>query len=331
MATEMHEADAVFQGGGVKGTALVGALLGFADEGWTTWVNVAGTSAGSIVAAFLACGFTPPELQRVLEQTPYPKFEDFGPGGEIIGGGLNLVAHHGLARGKFFHDWLDKELGGKTFADVTAGGKTLKMIAADVTQKDLLVLPEDLAHYLDPKTEKPIDPDTWKIADAVRMSMSIPFFFQPVRLVHAQTGAESTIVDGGMLSNFPVWLFDTEDHDPSRPTFGFRLFGGKSIAPGGGFHEALQRYAWPLSFGWDMFQTATEAWDRRFMSHSTCVRTCAIDAGQVGTVDFNLTPEDQAWLLASGKRAAADFLSHFSLDDYFNTYGRKLAPVAVHA
>ena len=53
----MNEADGVFQGGGVKGIALVGALLEFADRGWTNWTNVAGTSAGSIIAAYLAVIF----------------------------------------------------------------------------------------------------------------------------------------------------------------------------------------------------------------------------------------------------------------------------------
>jgi NTE family protein len=328
--SELHQADAVFQGGGVKGIALVGALLSFAEEGWTDWVSVAGTSAGSIVAGFLGCGYSPDQLEGVLRKTPYAKFEDFGPGGEFIGGGINLLTHHGLAHGEEFHRWFDTMIEGQTFADVTKRGKTLKMIAADITQKQLLVLPDDLPQYLDPKTKQPIDIPKFKVADAVRMSMSIPFFFQPVQLVHAETGAKSTIVDGGMLSNFPVWLFDVKDGAPKRPTFGFRLFGGKSMTPGG-LQSVVKRVAWPIAFGWDMFQTSMEAWDKRFMSHSTCVRTCAISAEGVGTVDFNLTEADQTKLLESGQKAGHEFLADFNVDDYFNTFGKKLEPTAVHA
>jgi NTE family protein len=320
---DLHQADAVFQGGGVKGIALVGALLSFADHGWDEWVSVAGTSAGSIVAGFLGCGYAPADLEKVLRTTPYKSFEDFGAAGEFVGGAVNLVAHHGLAHGEAFHRWFDEMIEGQTFADVAKRGKTLKMIAADITQKQLLVLPDDLPQYLDPKTKAPIVPDEFKVADAVRMSMSIPFFFQPVELVHAESGETSTIVDGGMLSNFPVWLFDVEDRDPTRPTFGFRLYGGKSMTPGG-LHEVLQRVAWPMAFGWDMFQTSMEAWDKRFMSHSTRVRTCPISAVGIGTVDFALTDADQTKLLDSGKQAGDEFLSTFSIDDYFNTYGRKL-------
>jgi len=327
---ELHQADAVFQGGGVKGIALVGALLAFADQGWTEWVSVAGTSAGSIVAGFLGCGYAPADLEKILRTTPYAEFEDFGPGGKFVGGGINLVGHHGLAHGEAFHEWFADMIENQTFGDVAKRGKTLKMIAADITQKEMLVLPDDLPNYLDPKTKQPIVIDTFKVADAVRMSMSIPFFFQPVEVTHAASGKSSTIVDGGMLSNFPVWLFDVDDRAPERPTFGFRLYGGKSMTPGG-LHSMMQRVAWPVAFGWDMFGTAMEAWDKRFMSHSTRVRTCPISAEGVGTVDFNISDADQTKLLESGERAGQDFLAGFRLEDYFNTYGKKLepAPVAV--
>ena len=69
---ELHQADAVFQGGGVKGIALVGALLAFAEQGWTEWVSVAGTSAGSIVAGFLGRGYAPADLEKIL----HPRFDE---------------------------------------------------------------------------------------------------------------------------------------------------------------------------------------------------------------------------------------------------------------
>jgi predicted acylesterase/phospholipase RssA len=76
------------------------------------------------------------------------------------------------------------------------------------------------------------EPGSFPVADAVRMSMSIPYFFQPVELIHDETGLPSTIVDGGVLSNFPVWIFDVKDRDPLRPTFGFKLIGGKRVDGG---------------------------------------------------------------------------------------------------
>lgn len=54
--------DAVFEGGGVKGTAFLGALGGFADAG-IRFRKVAGTSAGAITAAVVAAGFTIEETE----------------------------------------------------------------------------------------------------------------------------------------------------------------------------------------------------------------------------------------------------------------------------
>jgi NTE family protein len=336
MPGPITEADGVFQGGGVKGLALVGGLLAFErgdDEvKIERWVNVAGTSAGAIVAAFLAAGSTPQELDVLLRKMPYRKFEDWGPGGAIIGGGLNLLRHHGLAHGKFFHDWLDKELGGKTFADVkraaaeprdkTGDEYRLRLIATDVTNREMLVLPADLDKYRHPGTREPIDPDTTKIADAVRMSMSIPYFFQPVLLERIDTGKLSTIVDGGVLSNFPVWLFDVYDSEPTRPTFGFHLTGGKGV--GGALGHIIDGLGWPVRLGTDIFHTSTEAWDKRFMSHSTVVRTCSIPAGDVGTTDFSIDEQGQQKLIRSGETAAAAFLAEFQVESYINTFGKKL-------
>src|SRR5262249_23299458 len=159
------------------------------------------------------------------------------------------------------------------------------IIATDVTRREMLVLPEDLAGYKLTADGPLIEPEGFRVADAVRMSMSIPYFFQPVELFHPETGS-STIVDGGVLSNFPVWIFDV-DRDAQRPTFGFKRVGGTSA--GAGIDRIAKGLGWPLALGVDMFHTASEAWDKRWVRTSTWVRTCAISAGQVGTTDFNLT------------------------------------------
>ena len=202
------------------------------------------------------------------------------------------------------------------------------------------------------------------------MSMSIPYFFEPVLLVrdrvmvqdagdaggvvvgtrrparrgqgeHGRRAAGrrrpiasctpketktqvSTIIDGGTLSNFPVWLFDVDTNNTqplTRPTFGFTLTGGKGV--GGGLNKAVSRMPWAVSFGFDIFHTSQEAWDTRFVSHSTRVRSIAVDAGTIATTQFNLTTADQDLLINNGRAAANAFLAKFTLADYENTYGRK--------
>jgi hypothetical protein len=85
------------------------------------------------------------------------------------------------------------------------------------------------------------------------------------------------------------------------------------------------RVGWPVKLGSDMFHTAMEAWDKRFMSHSTRVRTCPVPAGAIGTTDFRLTPLEQTELVEGGRRAARRYLDSFHPEDYRNTYGRRLS------
>jgi NTE family protein len=325
-----HAADGVFQGGGVKGLALAGALVEFADrvrhpDGYVDeWVQLAGTSAGAIVAAYLACGHTAADTLQMIGDTDFTRFEDWGPGGELLGGTANLLRHHGLARGQYFRDWFSERIDGRTFGDVAKAGRVLKAIATDITRRQMLVLPDSLAEYRAPGGSAPIDADSFAVADAVRMSMSIPYFFQPVELVHHATGEPSTIVDGGVLSNFPVWIFDVADRDPHHPSFGFKLTGGR--APGAGLERGLSALGWPAQMGIDIFSTTMEAWDAYWVSHGTLVRTCAISAGQVGTTDFSLDEAAKHWLIGSGEEAARAFLESWDRTTYVNSYGRHLTP-----
>jgi NTE family protein len=333
----ISEADGVFRGGGVKGLALAGALCGFAEHPTKpikTWKNVAGASAGAIIACYLATGHDAKQMLDLMKRTNFSDFADFPLHSKLLGG-VALIGEHGMARGQAFEQWFDEVLEGATFADVRKpsqnGGApewSLKLIAVDVTNRRLLVLPDDLAGYKTPKSSKLIDPDTFKISRAARMSMSIPYFFRPIEL--ELDGHPALIVDGGTLSNFPVWLFDVDPavsgRLPTRPTFGFTLTGGRGI--GGGLSTVGRIAPWGVRFAFDIFHSAQEAWDTRFVSHSTRVRTLAVDAADVSTTQFDLPPEKQELLIANGRKAAKEFLDAFRLEDYMNTFHAPLATAA---
>ena len=185
----IEEADGVFRSGGVKGLGLAGALLGFAEhpeKPVKKWVNVAGASAGAIIACYLAVGHDADDIAALMTKTNFGRFQDFLWPGEILGGGLNLLRKQGLARGDAFRDWFSEQLEGKTFASTKSDDGTrnrLKLIAVDATNRALLVLPDDLPRYRLNGQPDPIDPDEFELADAARMSMSIPYFFEPVELI----------------------------------------------------------------------------------------------------------------------------------------------------
>src|SRR6266571_70272 len=69
------DADLVLEGGGVKGIGLVGALKVFGDAGYR-FRRVAGTSAGAIVGSLTAAGVPPEQLQRIMRELDYRKFQD---------------------------------------------------------------------------------------------------------------------------------------------------------------------------------------------------------------------------------------------------------------
>ena len=91
------KADAVFEGGGVKGIGLVGAVAVAEEEGYH-WVNVAGTSAGAIVAALIAADYTAPELKEVIQELDYKRFKDASPLDKIpvLGPLTSLILEKGI-------------------------------------------------------------------------------------------------------------------------------------------------------------------------------------------------------------------------------------------
>jgi len=94
----------------------------------------------------------------------------------------------------------------------------LHVVASNITRNELMVLPQDVAKL-------GLDPDEFEVALAVRMSISIPYFFMPVRVAEAASpGAKHWVVDGGLLSNFPIRYFDSPPGEaPPWPTFGLLL------------------------------------------------------------------------------------------------------------
>src|SRR3954471_6342162 len=200
-----RRADLVFEGGGVKGIGLAGAWCHLVEQGYVA-ERVAGTSAGAITAALVAAGMSAAELRGlVLEQIEFPRFAD-GAGG-VLGEAFELRRHKGLHPGRYFEDWMREHLGALGVGrfgdlrapDVPAGevserSHRLQVIASDVSCRKLLVLPRDALHL-------GVEPDELDVARAIRMSMSIPVFFDP--MVAAGGDHSHLVVDGGLLSNFP--------------------------------------------------------------------------------------------------------------------------------
>ena len=316
-------ADAVFEGGGVKGIGLAGALA-VAEERGYRWENVAGTSAGAIVAAMVAAGFSAAELKAKMDQLDYNDFLDRSwwehlPGAAIVSLGLEKGIYEGDYFEQLMRDYL-AEKGVRTFGDLKIKDAEderyrykLQVIASDVSRGRMVLFPRHARVY-------GIDPDRLEVARAVRMSMSIPFFFEPVRLPlpGGDEQTESYIVDGGVLSNYPVWLFDAKGGElPEWPTFGFRLAEPETTGP-----RRLPIIG-PLGLLARIVLTALEArnaWDVE--DDDSWARTIAIPTLGVRTTDFDLGAERSEELYQSGRQAATEFFAQWDFDEYVKEYRR---------
>lgn len=300
------EINAVFEGGGVKGISLAGAVEATERAG-RTFKRVAGTSSGSIIASLLAAGYDGKEMSRIIRGTSFTAFLKRAPvyNTPIVGPALRVITKKGLYSGEALESWIRGillEKGIVTFSDLPRG--KLSIIASDITNGRILVLPDGLEEY-------GISPDHFEVAKAVRMSCSIPYFFDPVMLrLNGQAAKGKSfreqfvyLVDGGLLSNFPLWLFDEKKEGAKSPagipTVGYQMIGKAAPQP--------HKITGPFSMLQALVETMLSAHDERYIEQEKFVRSVKISTLGIATTEFNITPAQSDVLYAAGQKAGEDF------------------------
>ncbi|HHU56127.1 MAG TPA: patatin-like phospholipase family protein [Acholeplasmataceae bacterium] len=186
----------VFQGGGIKGLAYVGALK-YLEERGLHIKKCAGTSIGAIMAALVCAGYKSYELVEILNNLDidmlWPKKKN------IIDKTISTVKQKSLytldVLERFLHSLFSKK-GVTKFSDLKVGNDyQVKMITTFLKEKKLIVIPNDLKYF-------GINPDTFPLAKGACMSSALPLVYSPYKL------NEYKFIDGGVIDNFPIWLFD---------------------------------------------------------------------------------------------------------------------------
>ena len=311
---DLRRADLVLEGGGVKGVALAGAVVRLAEAGYA-FPRVAGTSAGAVVgclvAALQAAGEPVARLGDVLRAVDLRRLRDATGLGRLplVGRGLALLVQDGLYEGRYLEQFLTDvlgDLGVRTFGDLrlpdpgsslpASQQYRLVVTVSDLSRRRLARLPWDLPSY-------GADPDAFPVARAVRASSAIPFFFRPV--VQPTPGGDATWVDGGLLSAFPVELFDrTDAATPRWPTFGVRLTARPGTPP------VTRPVRGPLALGLAALETLLTDQDAAHVDDPcTVARTVFVPTDGVNAVDFDLDAAAQDALFAAGADAAGRFLA----------------------
>lgn len=323
---DQKRTDLILSGGGVKFIGLVGAIVALMDAGYS-FPRMSGVSGGSVVAAILAAAskgdqLTSQDVRELGLSVPLRKWRDAAPI-PFLGPGWGLLRDTGLYRGDFAHDWVRgelKNLGVTTFGDLAVDDDHLleerryKLVVtvADLTINQLVRLPWDYRRVYG------LDPDEQPVADAVRASMAIPFFYRPVTLTSA-SGLKSTLVDGGVLSTFPIDSLDRPDGKrPRWPTFGITVIpklveGVQTALPG----LRPLRFLGPPSLLESLITTMLVGHDLTHLSQPWVrARAIPVVSTDVSVLDFGISRQRLEELLDRGYAAAQAFLSTWDWAEY---------------
>lgn len=212
----------VLEGGGVRGLAYAGVFSVLEQKGILNQVeNVGGSSAGSIAGMLVSIGYNAAEIDSLMMELPVQKFKD-GNGG-LIGKYKRLKSDFGIFKGDAFEKWLQQLVANKT-GNPLLTFKQLHLLHEDNNiYKDLYCTGTNLSRQRLEIFSYETTPDM-PIALAVRISGGVPLYFEPVALDNRlqKIKRSDTVsfvnyyVDGGMLSNYPINMFDScEDGSPS--------------------------------------------------------------------------------------------------------------------
>ena len=286
----------------MKCLAYAGAWKRMEELGKTTSViRLAGSSGGAIMAAAVAVGYSAEEIGQVLRETDMNQFKDGS--WTLLGKVWDLVYNLGIYKGDAMDSWLGRLLAVKT-GDPDITFEQLQ----DKYGKELIVTGSNLN-----KRSLELYSPTWTpqmpVRRAVRISMSIPLFFQPVKMETHQGTA--LLVDGGLMANYIIDVFRSNGSsggDVLEETLGFKLLGS-------GEREDADIY-----HGFDKLDSVTKVvkavvnsmmlqMERLYIKKNYWKQTVAIPTHGVSATDFGLSDDVKEQLYRWGYEATDQYFA----------------------
>jgi NTE family protein len=309
----------VFEGAGIRGIAYAGAIEAMEQKGMLKDIEkVGGTSAGAITAMLLSIGYTSTEVASIIQKTPS---KSFNQGRFLLFGGINRVRkYYGWYHGERMERWLGNLIEAKTNdADITfsqmkqKGYKDLYITATCLNKQSLIILSYETYPHM-------------KVKDAVRISVSIPLYFEPVFInqsgsivKHPRSTANlDVMVDGGFIANFPIRIFDSTRYTSSslpnkyevNPyTLGFRVDSDAQIVSdhknGGLVPLSIKRFSHYMNA---FYTLVIENLNRQALSLEDWQRTVAVSDGNISPRIRQLSKTEVQRLYNNGLTAATTYL-----------------------
>lgn len=314
----------VFQGGGCRAAAFGGAYEASFKLG-VRFSEVAGTSAGSIVAALLAAGADPAFLLDKLKKLKFPSLlvkptrSTFTSESKFVstlrkvpfkGVTLDTVVRigqlGGLHSSEGIETWVEgclKELTGKQNGPVLFGdlAMPLHVVAGDLST-------------MKPRVWSTRTTANQSVAHAVRASCTIPLFFQPVE------EGSALLVDGGIVSNIPHFLFTRDGTQHGKGRSRILLFMLEAS-------EERKRADDAIEFLLQLTSLVVDGGTDVQLSFTPDIARIVIPTGSIRATDFNEMDEAKvATLISSGSSAAAAFIT----GELINTRGTPAETAAIY-
>jgi NTE family protein len=306
----------VFEGGGLRGIAYCGAIRELENRGMIPAVEkVGGTSAGALTALCISLGYNSEEIIKLLYSTNFKKLND---GRFFFPGGINRVSKHfGWYRGKKLGAWIEKIISKKTgdsnitFEELYNKGYKDLYVTATVLNKQKFIVLSRLNY---PKM---------CVKDAVRISMSIPLYFEATfvdsagRIISHPPSKEglNIMVDGGLTGNFPIHIFDSVNAGGYRPSFianeatlGFRIDSDRQIESDQHGGELVDMPIRNLKeYTAAFYNMIIENLNRPSLSPDDWKRTISISDGEIRPRIRKLSKAEISRLVENGNKATKEY------------------------
>jgi NTE family protein len=303
----------VFEGAGIRGIAYAGVVQELEDQNRLLQIKkVGGTSAGAITALLIALNYNATEIETIVGSTNFKKFND---GRFLFAGGINrLNKYFGWYRGNRFENWLEKIIKAKTGnADITfielknKGFKELYITGTNLNLQKLVVFSYENFPNM-------------KVKDAVRISISIPLYFEPLYLDASgnvvkrpkDKAGVHVMLDGGFIANYPIQLFDTIGNvrKINPHTLGFRIDSDDQIN-----YDSTQKGLAPMPINnlqqyiGAFYNIIIENLNRQTLTKQDWQRTVSISDGNIGPRIRKLKKEEIRTLVENGRKATGIYLA----------------------
>lgn len=316
----------VMEGGGVRGLAYAGVLSVLEEKGILQQISrVGGSSAGAIAGLLVCVGYNAKEIDSMMQHLPVQQFND-GKGG-LIGKYKRVKNEFGIYKGKRFENWLKQLVKGKTGKENLSFAELHQLHLHNSTYKDLYCTGTNLSRQQLEVFSFENTPDL-SVALAVRISGGVPFYFEPVvlndkkeRIKKGDSSYINYYVDGGMLCNYPICMFDSCEN-MSNPllcsqvkfnpqTIGIKLERPEQIASIHKNDITIPPYS---VTNFKQYMTAfsnlvIETINRKYPNlENEKGRTIYVSHGNIHPKVRRMKPEEKQMLFDNGAKAARDFL-----------------------